>query len=74
MGGKGVHAFPKGINPKVNVIGWLEFELAYTDVVIEDFNHYATGIPPVSNNLLSLFAFIRIILISQKKKKILIKR
>ena len=32
LGDKGVHAFPKGINPKVNVIGRLEFELAYSDV------------------------------------------
>ena len=24
----GVHTFPKGICPKVNVIAWLEFELA----------------------------------------------
>ena len=24
-----VHAFPKGINPKVNLLAWLDFELAY---------------------------------------------
>ena len=37
---KGVHTFPKGISPKVNVITWLEFKLA-------DYNvqHYATRTP-----------------------------
>ena len=29
-----VHAFTKGINPKVNVIAQLEFDLAYCDVVV----------------------------------------
>ena len=28
-GDKGVHAFLKGTSPKVTVIEWLEFELAY---------------------------------------------
>ena len=32
MGDKRVHAFPKGINPKVNGIARLEFELTYDDV------------------------------------------
>ena len=44
-GDKGVYAFPKSINPKVNVIAWLEFELAYYDVTVQHFNHYTTGNP-----------------------------
>ena len=31
-GNQGVHAFSKGISPKVNVIGRLEFEHAYFEV------------------------------------------
>ena len=31
----GVHAFPKGICLKVNVIAWLEFELIHYDVAIQ---------------------------------------
>ena len=31
---KGVHAFPKGISPKVNIKVQLEFELAYYDVLM----------------------------------------
>ena len=29
-----VHTFSKGISPKVNVIKWLEFELAYFEVAV----------------------------------------
>ena len=43
---KGVHTFPKGICPKVNVIARLEFELAYYDFAIHRFNHYTTRTPP----------------------------
>ena len=43
---KGVHSFPKGIFPKVNVIARLEFELAYYDSAVLRFNHYTTWIPP----------------------------
>ena len=43
---KGVHAFPKGISPKVNVIERLEFELAYYDSGVRRFNHYTTRTPP----------------------------
>ena len=42
---KGVHTFPKGICPKVNVIAWLEYELAYYDSVVHRFNHYTTRTP-----------------------------
>ena len=39
---KRVHTFSKGISPKVNVVAWLEFELAYYDVVVWNVSHYAT--------------------------------
>ena len=42
-GDKGVHTFPKGICPKVNVIARLEFELACYDFADHRFNHYTTG-------------------------------
>ena len=38
---KGVHTFPKGICPKVNVIERLEYELAYYDSAV----HYTTRTP-----------------------------
>ena len=38
----GVHTFPKGICPKVNVIARLEYELAYYDSTVHRFNHYTT--------------------------------
>ena len=44
---KGVHTFPKGICPKVNVIARLEYELAYYDPAVHRFNHYATRTPPI---------------------------
>ena len=45
---KGAHTFPKGICPKVNVIAWLEYELAYYDSAVHRFNHRFTrrGLPP----------------------------
>ena len=43
---KGVHAFPKGIFPKVNVIARLEYELAYYDSAVHRFNPYTTRTPP----------------------------
>ena len=39
---KRVHTFPKGICPKVNIIAWLEYELAYYDSTVHRFNHYTT--------------------------------
>ena len=39
-GNKGVHAFPKGISPKVNIIARLEFELANFEVAVQRVNHY----------------------------------
>ena len=41
----GVHSFPKGICPKVNVIARLEYELAYYDSTVHHFNHYTTRTP-----------------------------
>ena len=43
---KGVHTFPKGTCPKVNVIARLEYELAYYDSAVHRFNHYSTRTPP----------------------------
>ena len=43
---KGVHNFPKGICPKVNVIARLEYELAYYDSAVHRFNHYTTRTSP----------------------------
>ena len=31
---RGVHAFTKNMSPKVNIIAWLEFELADYNVVV----------------------------------------
>ena len=42
---KGVHTFPKGICPKVNVIARLEYELVYYDSAVHRFNHYPTRTP-----------------------------
>ena len=40
MGGLGVHTFPKGLCPKVNIIVQLEFELTYYDSAVQRFNHH----------------------------------
>ena len=39
---KGVHTFPKGICPKVDVIARLEYKLAYYDSAVHRFNQYIT--------------------------------
>ena len=44
-GDKGVHAFPKRINLKINVIAQLEFELAYFDSTDRNVNHYLAETP-----------------------------
>ena len=41
-----VYTFPKGICPKVNIIVWLEYQLAYYDSAVYRFNHYTTRTPP----------------------------
>ena len=43
MQDKGFHTFPKGISPKVNIMAWLEFELAYYNYAVQHFNHYNTN-------------------------------
>ena len=40
---KGVHSFPKGNYPKVNVIARMEFELVNSDVALLLLNHSTTG-------------------------------
>ena len=42
---KGVHTFPKGICPKVNIISRLKYELAYYGSAVHRFNHYTTRTP-----------------------------
>ena len=46
---KGVHTFPKGICPKVNVIARLRYELAYYDSAVHRFNRYTTKTPPLTS-------------------------
>ena len=50
---KGVHTFPKGICPKVNVIARLEYELAYYDSAVHRLNHYTRGHPATCGQTLS---------------------
>ena len=57
----GIHTFPKGICPKVNVIARLEFELAYYDFAVHRFNHYTTR-TPLENLGNSLYWYTRIYL------------
>ena len=42
---KGV-TLPNAISPKVNVIAWVEFELAYFEATVQHFNYYAAGFTP----------------------------
>ena len=59
---KGVHTFPKGICSKVNVIAWLEFELAYYDSAAQRFYNYTTRTP----SLISFEIGLHIKLFTQK--------
>ena len=45
-GDEGVHTFPEGINPKVNVKVRLGFELVCSDIIIQHISHYVTGTNP----------------------------
>ena len=45
-GDKEVHTFPKGISSKVIVIARMELDLAYFDVMVQQFTYYVTGTPP----------------------------
>ena len=44
MGDKGVHAFAKGINLKVNVITRLEFEFTFYDTTFHLVSYNITGV------------------------------
>ena len=57
---KGVHTFPKGICPKVNVIAPLEYELAYYDSAVHRFKHYTTRTPSEVKELRLLYVSIYI--------------
>ena len=46
LGGWKTNTVPKSISPKVNLIVWLEFKLAYYNLSVQYFSHYATGILP----------------------------
>ena len=48
---KRVHAFPKSICPKVNLIAQLEFRLTYFVTVVQHFSNYAAGTPPLIHHL-----------------------
>ena len=36
----GVHGFAKVVSPKINVIAWLEFELALNNVAVQNVSRY----------------------------------
>ena len=42
----GVHTFTMKISPKVDIIAWLEFKLAYFEAAVHHFSLYANGILP----------------------------
>ena len=45
MDDKGINAFPTGICPKVNMIAWVEFELALY-ATVRHINHCTKETPP----------------------------
>ena len=49
---KEVHAFSMGISPKVNVIVWLDLQLAFYNEAVQYISHYAAGTPSL---ILALF-------------------
>ena len=54
---KGVHAFPKGISPKVKVWAWLKFDLSYYDLTVQHISRYATEVIPLFESC-SLFKMV----------------
>ena len=42
VGDNKTHTFPKSISLKLNVLVWLEFELAYYDIAFQQVNHSTT--------------------------------
>ena len=61
MRDEGVHAFPKGIILKVNIIVWKEFELAYFKSALKYFGLYATRTPH-SSTYVHLSIYLSILL------------
>ena len=45
LGDYGIHTFPPGIIPKMNILARLELKLAYFNTAVHYFNHYASGTP-----------------------------
>ena len=41
-----IHTFPKGINPKVNIMTQKEFKFASYDFAVQHVSPYAPGLPP----------------------------
>ena len=67
---KGVHNFPKGISPKVNLIAQLDFELTYYNAAVQYISHYTTMAPVIKyfdiifrTNTVSIITIIIIIII-----------
>ena len=56
--GKEVHTYPKCVCPKVNVIVWLEYELAYYDSAVHRCNHVHHVWPPLQCLCVCLTAYI----------------
>ena len=52
---EGVHTFPKGISPKVNVIAQMEFDITRYDIAGQYVSHYATVILRVYYTSISTF-------------------
>ena len=50
-----VHAFPKVISLKVNIIMGLEFELTYFEAAVQYYNHYTTVNPSLWITVLIVF-------------------
>ena len=42
---KGVHAFLKGISPKVKIRAWPEFKLVNFKAIVQPFSHYTMETP-----------------------------
>ena len=55
---KGVHTFPNGICPRLNVIERLEFELAYYDPAVQRYNHYTTVIACIGRQFKTIIQWL----------------
>ena len=60
LGDKGVHIFPEGICPKVNIIVQMVFKFAYYDVAALQVSPYATGTPPSYSE--GLIAYLQLLI------------